>query len=259
MSVPPVLFDRALRRVRRDRLARSGTDELETLIADDLCDRLDSVQRPFASALVINTGRGTMAARLRLRGLDVRETDHGQAFASAASAMLCDEDSLPRDLGQFDLVVAPAGFDTVDDLPGALIAARLTLNRGGIFLGAVVGAPSLPTLRQAASRADANTGVAVARLHPQVDVRAAGDLLVRTGFVLPVADSLPIDLSYASVDRLITDLRHFGGSNAMADRHPATRDWYRRLHDAFADVAAENGRIAETVTLVMMTGWSPDA
>lgn len=259
MSSPPALFDRSLRQVRRDRLARSGNDELETLIADDLCERLDSVQRPFASALVINTGRGTMATRLRARGLDVQETDHGPAFASATGALLCDEDQLPRDLARFDLVVAPAGYDTIDDLPGALIAARLALNPAGMFLGCMAGAPSLPTLRQAAARADASAGIAVARLHPQVDVRAAGDLMVRAGFVLPVADSLPLDLSYASVDRLIADLRQFGGSNAMADRHPATRDWYRQLQEAFGDVAMQNGRSAETVTLVMMTGWSPDA
>jgi SAM-dependent methyltransferase len=259
MSSPPALFDRALRRVRRDRLARDGSDELETLIADDLCDRLESVQRNFASALVVNTGRGTMAARLRAQGLNVRETDHGPAFASATGALRCDEDRLPRDLGRFDLVVAPTGFDTVDDLPGALIAARLALNPGGMFLGCMIGAPSLPTLRQMANRADAAAGIAVARLHPQVDVRAAGDLLVRAGFMLPVADSLPLDLSYASVDRLIADLRQFGGSNAMADRHPATRDWYRQLREAFGDASGAHGRTTETVTLVIMTGWSPDA
>lgn len=235
MPSPPALFDRALRRVRRDRSAHAGSGEFETLVADDLLDRLESVQRPFASALVINTGRGTVAARLRARGLDVRETDHGPVFAAGAGALVCDEDRLPRDLGRFDLVVAPAGFDTIDDLPGALIAARLALNPGGLFLGAMAGAPSLPTLRQATSRADAAAGIAVARLHPQVDVRAAGDLLVRAGFVLPVADSVTLDLSYASLDRLIGDLRQFGGSNAMTDRHPATRNWYGRLQTAFGD------------------------
>jgi hypothetical protein len=74
-----------------------------------------------------------------------------------------------------------------------------------------------------------------------------------------VADSLPLDLSYASVDRLIADLRQFGGSNAMTDRHPATRAWYRQLREAFGEASGEHGRTTETVTLVMMTGWSPDA
>jgi hypothetical protein len=259
VTVPPALFDRALRRVRRNRAARHGSDELETLVADELGERLDAVRREFATALVINTGRGTVAARLRGLGVEVRETDHGPAYAAAANALLCDEDRLPRELGRFDLVVAPAGFDTIDDLPGALIAARLALNPGGMFFGCIVGAPSLPTLRHAASQADAASGIAVARLHPQVDVRAAGDLLVRAGFALPVADSIPLALSYRTLDRLIADLRNFGTSNMMAERHPATRDWYRRLREAFEAVAGDGERTAETVTLLAMTGWSPDA
>ncbi len=258
MTVPPLLFDRALRRVRRDRAARSASADLETLIADDLLDRLGSVQRTFTTALVINTGKGALASRLRANGLNVRETDHGPAFAQAAQAVFCDEDRLPPDLGQFDLVLAPAGFDTIDDLPGALIAARLSLKRGGLFLGCMIGAPSLSVLRNCATMADATSNIAVARLHPQVDVRAAGDLLVRAGFVLPVADSLPLNISYPSLDRLISDLRTFGGSNVMANRHPASRQWLYRLAQAFRDAAAPDGRTAETVTLVTMTGWSPD-
>jgi hypothetical protein len=258
MSLPPPLFDRALRRARRDRAARASATELETLVADELSERLADVKRDFATALVINAGSGIVAARLRSLGIKVRETDHGPAFAAAAGAILCDEDRLPPDIGRYDLVVTPAGFDTIDDLPGALIAARLTLNPGGMFFGCMIGAPTLSTLRSAASTAGASADVAVARLHPQVDVRAAGDLLVRAGFVLPVADTVPLTLSYPGVSRLIADIRSFGGSNAMADRHPVRRDWYAALDRAFGEAAGSDGRTGEQVTLIAMTGWSPE-
>lgn len=259
MSVPPALFDSALRTVRRDRAARETSSELETLIASELLERLEGVRHEFRTALVINTGRGGVAAHLRALGMDVCETDHGPAFAAAAGALLCDEDRLPRALGRFDLVVAANGFDTINDLPGALIAARRALNPRGLFLGCMIGAPTLRTLRQAATLADAASGFAVARFHPQVDVRAAGDLLVRAGFVLPVADRITLDLSYHDVGRLVGDLRAVGGSNAMVDRHRVTREWYRRLDEAFRAAQNGNGRIVETITLVAMTGWSTDS
>lgn len=259
MSAPPALFDCALRRVRRDRASRRNSSEFETLVAGELVERLDGVRHQFRTALVINTGRGTLAAHLRARGIDVCETDHGPAFAAASGAILCDEDRLPGELGLFDLVVAPTGLDTINDLPGALIAARRALNSRGMFLGCMIGAPSLLGLRRAASQADDASGFAVARLHPQVDIRAAGDLLVRAGFILPVADSITLDLSYRHLARLLGDLRSFGGSNAMVDRHPATREWYRRLKDAFGAAQDENSQIVETVTLVAMTGWSTDS
>jgi SAM-dependent methyltransferase len=254
---PPLIFDRAARRLRRDQVARGPESPLEQGVADELSERLAAVKRDFARALVINAGAGHMTSVLRERGISVTETDHGARYAARAGAILCDEDRLDLGPGEIDLAVMPSGLDTIDDVPGALIAARRALRPGGMFLACLIGAPSLPMLREAVRAADAVSGSAVARLHPQIDVRAAGDLLVRAGFALPVADAETLNLTYADVGRLIEDVRGTGLNNVLVQRHAVTRAWRADLESAFSDSADSNGRVTETVTMLVLTGWAP--
>lgn len=254
MTGVPAIFDRSARRQRRDRAARAEFLDIETYIADTLLERLSMVSRSFDSALVINSGHGMLANGLRRHGLLVTETDHGSGFG----VRQCDEDALPMLGATFDLVFAPAGFETIDDLPGALIGARRLLRPGGMFLGAMFGAPSLPALRAAVNTAQAASTRHVARFHPEIDVRSAGDLLPRAGFALPVADLESQALSYASLDRLLADLRAAGTTNILAQRYPLTRGELERTRQAFAAMAGDDDRTVETISLIVMTGWAPE-
>ena len=224
-----------------------------------MLDRLDAVTRSFETVLVINTGLRTLATALKRRGMAVTETDHGIVFAAAASGIFCDEDRLSVDQDQFDLVVMPSGLDTVDDVPGALIAARRALRPGGLFLACLIGSPSLPVLRDVMGAVDAAQGRAVARVHPQIDVRGAGDLLVRAGFALPVADAETLRLSYASLDRLVEDVRAAGLTNVLMERYAISSAWLAAGRTAFIEAAGNDGRVTETVTLLVLTGWVSEA
>ena len=228
-------------------------------MAEELGQRLGAVKRSFATALVINSGGGHMTSVLRGRGIVVTESDHGEVYATAPSGLFCDEDRLDVSPQRFDLVVMPSGLDTIDDVPGALIAARRALADGGLFLACLVGSPSLPVLRHVVSTIDASEGRAVARLHPQIDVRAAGDLLVRAGFVLPVADAETLRLSYASFDRLVQDVRAAGLGNVLAERRSLPRGWLDAARATFDAAKGDDGRVTETVTMLVLTGWAPDA
>ena len=256
MTPPPAIFDRTARRLRRDRIA-GNPSPIDNDIAEMLAERIDAVTRPFDQALVINGGSGAVAEMLHTRSIAVDTIDHGGRFAEQAGGVQSDEDRLAVAPASYDLVIAPWGFDTIDDLPGALIAARQALRPDGLFLACFPAAPSLPALRHAVSAADAATGKAAARLHPQIDVRAAGDLLVRAGFALPVADAETLQLSYPSFDRLIEDLRAAGATSVLVDRHPVTRVWLDAARGAFTALARAGGRTHETVTLLVLTGWAP--
>src|SRR5204862_5240771 len=95
-------------------------------------------------------------------------------------------------------------LDTVNDLPGALIQIRRALRPDGLFLAAFIGAGSLPRLRRAMRVAEEAASMPPSpRIHPQIDVRAAGDLLVRAGFALPVADCEMPDVRFSPFRRLI--------------------------------------------------------
>jgi len=234
-------FDRKLRRLRRNRAARSGAAYLLGHMADELVARLDLVARPFADALVLGDSR--LAARLDGRGLEVTHSD-------------ADEDRLPFTPSSFDLIVSAGALDTVNDLPGALIQIRRALRPDGLFLAAFAGAGSLPRLRRALRSAEEAEGrPAAPRLHPQIDVRAAGDLLTRAGFALPVADADRLDLRYPDFATLIADLRGLGATNLLVerDRRPFGRIG---LAAATADFEEEGGTV-ERFEMIHLAGWAP--
>jgi SAM-dependent methyltransferase len=254
-------FDRRLRRLRRDRAAAGddGADYLIRRAADELVDRLDAVQRDFRSALDLGCGRGHLTNRLRERGLDVTPTDAGAGFAAAADGIQCDEDRLPFPAASFDLVVSVGVLDSVNDLPGALALARRALRPDGLFLAAFAGAGSLPRLRRAMRAADAaEEKGASARIHPQIDVRAAGDLLTRAGFALPVVDREPLIVRFSSLARLVDDLRGMGATNALAGPiRPLGRLGLAAAAADFADGAGPDGRTDEQFEIIHLSGWAP--
>jgi SAM-dependent methyltransferase len=251
-------FDRRLRRLRRDRAAGRfhEADYLHKLMADELIERLDFVKRDFARALDLGCAGGYLTRRLRERGIEVVPCDSGAAFARRAHGVQADEDRLPFADGAFDLVVSAGALDSVNDLPGALLLIRRALRPDGLFLGAFAGAGSLKRLKRAMLAADAVEGGAAPRIHPQIDVRAAGDLLVRAGFALPVADSQPVDVRFAALLDLVRDLRAMGATNILAGR---SRRPLRRhgLAAAIADFEDGEGKTTERFEILHLLGWAP--
>jgi NADH dehydrogenase [ubiquinone] 1 alpha subcomplex assembly factor 5 len=253
-------FDRRLRWLRRDRAATrfAGADYLHRLVADDLLERLDLVKRDFRDALDLGCAGGYLAGRLRERGVDVTAADPGFAFALMAGGVQCDEDRLPFGEGAFDLVVSVGVLDSVNDLPGALLLIRKALRPDGLFLGAFAGAGSLPRLRNAMLAADSAEGGAAPRIHPQIDVRAAGDLLARAGFALPVTDGHSLDIRFAGLPSLIADLRAMGATSVLAERsRPLGPNGYAAAIAHFDSHADTDGKTAERFEIVHMLGWAP--
>jgi NADH dehydrogenase [ubiquinone] 1 alpha subcomplex assembly factor 5 len=235
-------FDRGLRRLRRARGAGGPGDYLHRHMAHELIERLNLVTRTFSDALVLGPG-DYLAARLGERGLAVTSSD-------------ADEDRLPLSESRFDLAVSAGSLDTVNDLPGALIQIRRALKPDGLFLGAFIGAGSLPRLRRAMRAAEEAEGMPPApRIHPQIDVRAAGDLLSRAGFALTVADGETLGVRYRAFRTLLLDLRAMGATNLLAARD--RRSFGRAgLAAATADFEQEGGT-EEQFAIVHMAGWAP--
>ena len=253
-------FHRRLRRLRRDRAAASagGADYLHRIVADEIVERLDLVSRDFVRALDLGCGGGYLAGRLRERGIHVVAADAGKAFATAARGFHCDEDRLPFADSAFDLVVSAGVLDTVNDLPGALLLIRRALKPDGLFLGAFAGAGSLPRLKAAMLAGDSAEGGAAPRIHPQIDVRAAGDLLVRAGFALPVVDSQPLEVRFPSLAALIADLRGMGATNVLAAHpRPLGRHGLAAAAAEFDAVADADGKTTERFEIVHLLGWAP--
>jgi SAM-dependent methyltransferase len=245
------IFDRALRRIRRDRAAYDAREEPRHLkyVAADILDRLATLPGQFETALVMNGAAATLIDGLRARGIDVDVADPGMIYAQGGRQF--DED-LPRLSGRsYSLIVSVGLVDTINDLPGALLLCRRTLSPGGLFLAQCVGVGTGERLRTSLRQIDPH----VQRCHPMIDVRAAGDLLVRAGFRQPVAESETYRLNFASLADLIRDVRAHAASNLLRDRHPLSRAHYMTLLERLSG----NAPIQETLTLIALSGWAAES
>jgi SAM-dependent methyltransferase len=253
-------FDRALRRLRRNRAADRFADFafLKDAMADELLARLDAVGRRFAVALDLGCHDGRLGRQLPADR--VAYADAGRRFAASTGGVQCDEDRLPFADGTFDLIVSAGSLHGVNDLPGAFIQVRRALKPGGLFLASFVGGDSLAELRRAFLQAESEvTGGAAARVLPMVDPTEAPALLQRAGFAMPVAEVDARRVRYADLFGAVRDLRGSGEASILpaATRAPLRRDALLRAAERFAGEADPDGRVPVTLTLLTLTAWAP--
>jgi SAM-dependent methyltransferase len=265
MSAPRV-FDRDLQRRRRRRARALGPATfLIDRVADDLAERLGTVLRRFERAA--DLGTPTEAVRRALAGrvgtLIAVDTIAEGLDGDAGPKLVADEEALPFADGSLDLVVSALALQWVDDLPGTLVQVRRALRPDGLLLAALIGGDSLIELRDsfAAAETEIDGGVSP-RVAPFVDTRAAGALLQRAGFALPVVDVERITVRYASPFGLLQDLRRMGATNALVERRrtPLRRATLLRMAELYAARFADpDGRVRASFDILWLSGWAPDA
>ena len=242
----PQIFDNRRRALRRHRAAirQSRADAAHWLgdaMAEDAIERLGFVRFTGPRALVAGLGCEAVAGHLEAGGATV-ERRAGFDLAQ------------PITDGPYDAIVSLAELDTINDLPGALIHLRHALAPGGLLLATLVGAGSLPALRQAMLAADGDRPAA--RVHPQVDNRAASALLQRAGFGRQVVDHYPLTVRYASLGGLVADLRDQGLTSVLADRAPPLgKGALAAAGAAFAAQADADGKTSERFEILTLTAW----
>lgn len=266
MPGQPVIFDRALVAARQRRAQRQGAATfLLDRVAEDMGDRLAVVLRKFDRAADIGTPTDAVARVLAASGsvgtLVAMRSDLAAAKQDAGLALVADEEAIPFGGGMLDLVVSALALQSVNDLPGVLIQIRRALKPDGLFLAALLGGDTLTELRDSLFTAEAEIeGGASPRVAPFTEVRAAGALLQRAGFALPVADVDRVIVRYDSLFALAADLRRMGATNPLADRRrvPLRRATLRRAVEIYAERYSDpDGRVRATFDIVWLSGWAP--
>lgn len=238
----PQIFDnrrRALRLRRASaRQSRAAAAQwLANAMAEDVIERLDFMRWEGGPALVSGLGSGAVAATL------------GSAIAPSPI-----DYERPIESGPFALIASLGELDTVNDLPGALIHLREALKPGGLLLATMLGAGSLPKLREAMLAGDGDR--AAARIHPQIDNRAASALLQRARFGRQVVDHHTLTVRYRALDQLAADLRDQAQTSVLADRAPALgKVALARAQAAFAAQADADGKVSERFEILTLTAW----
>lgn len=220
-------------------------DFLHRALADEVQERLEVVNRSFTDPVVVS-GFPDLWADLMPQARQV-----------------VDNDVLDLEAGSCDLILHALALHWADDPVGQLAQARHALRPDGLFLGCLFGGETLSELRAALAEAEAaEMGGLSPRVAPMGEIRDIGALMQRAGFALPVADSIPMTVTYQSALHLMQDLRAMGETNALADRHraPVPRRLFLRAAEIYAERFSDvDGRISATFELIFLTGWAPDA
>lgn len=257
-AATPDIFDRKRRRALRERAGRraGGGSFLWQHLASDISERLQYVSRDFIDILIIGPLASHADQILAGRKANVTLAALSQTETIVPDIQVIDEDRLPFAPESHDLIISAGTLDSVNDLPGALVQMRRCLRPDGLFLGSLFGAGTLPQLKAAMLKADAD--MPSPHIHPQIDLRSAADLLTRAGFALPVADQDILPVRYSSLNRLIEDLRDMGVGNSLAGkRQYLGKDGYNRLMHSWDSAADTDSKLEEIFMLIHLSGWAP--
>ncbi|WP_299586180.1 methyltransferase domain-containing protein [uncultured Tateyamaria sp.] len=227
--------------------ARAAPDALflQEIARDDVQDRLELVNKTFQSPAVVTA------------------FPHIWEGAIADAAVFPETETLPLTTGGHDAVIHSMGLHWANDPVGQLIQCRRALKPDGLLLAVALGGQTLFELRAALAEAEiAVCGGLSPRVAPMGEVRDLGGLLQRAGLALPVADTVPLRVQYASMWHLMRDLRAMGEANALTSRlrRPTRRAVFERAADIYARAyPADSGDgIIATYELILLTGWAPD-
>ena len=256
--VPDDIFDMELRALRRDRAFRNGPELfLHERTFEDCLDRLALIRRQFKSALLLGCPDPGWPGRLKAFVQSVEIVDPGPLFAKAAGGSCIREAQWQAPAQTFDLCLSIGTLDTVNDLPRTLRSIRGSLTADSLLIGAIAGGDTLPQLRRAMHVADQASGASSPHVHPRIEAASLAPLLSACGFVMPVIDVDRLPVSYESLDRLVSDLRHMGATNIL---HARSRTPLLRAARAAAEAgfrsAGDGSRTVETFEILHFAAWT---
>ncbi len=266
--VQPV-FDRPRVRRNLDRAGQiaGGADVILRETSAHLLERLDEIRQGHRRVLALGTRHASLIDDLR------RITPDSEIVATALvprllpapsvniQPLLADEEVLPFADASFDLVVSASALHAVNDLPGTLMQIRCALRPNGLFLASLPAGNTLHELRETLLEAEnVVSGGAGLRVALFSDVRTLGNLLVRAGFALPVADTDTMRLAFPNLLALIRALRAAGEGNALTEgtRHSLPRAILIEASNRYVERYGDGkGGILATFETVTLTGWAP--
>jgi SAM-dependent methyltransferase len=251
--VTTALFDHRLRALRRDRAVRAGRELfLYDRAFEDCLERLADIRMEFTDMLLAGCPNPAWPERLGAGSIAI--VDPSPLMAQTAGGQIADLETLPFDADRFDLCVSVGLLDAANNLPLAAAALNLVLKPGGLLLGAIAGGHSLPRLRHAMLAADAVAGSASPHVHPRIEAASLAELLTAAGFAMPVVDVDRVEITYATLDGLVRDLRAMGSTNILNARSskPMSRAALKAARLAFLD---GNVCAREQVEILHFAAW----
>lgn len=178
------------------------------------------------------------------------------ATAGASPDLLCgDFAALPFGINMADLVWSNLALHWHPQPDRVFAEWRRVLRVDGLLMFSCFGPDTFKELRAAFAAVDQSPHAL-----PFVDMHDFGDMLVNAGFSTPVMDMEVITVTYASVEKLMADVRAWGG-NPLATRRRGLqgRATWRRMEQALEQSRRPDGKIPLSFEIIYGHAFRPVA
>ncbi|KAI8971083.1 S-adenosyl-L-methionine-dependent methyltransferase [Pilobolus umbonatus] len=242
VSTPGVfqVFDREVKRLQKDRAASDAdqsrlVDYVKDEVAARVADRLLDVKRDFNTVVDLGSGCGHIVKHVTK---DMMKKLVMCDMSVEVERRVVDEEGLPFERDSLEAVVSCLSLNWVNDLPGALIQIKNSLQPDGVFIGAMFGGDTLFELRTSLQLAEVEREGGISpRVSPMAESSDMSRLLSRAGFTMTTVDVDEIQVNYPSIVELMQDLQSMG----------------EKLH------GHPDGTIPATFQIIYLIGWKEPA
>jgi SAM-dependent methyltransferase len=242
------IFDMSALRLHQKRSnVLEPVDFLDKFAVGQVIERLSDMKRTFKYPLIVG-----------------RKTSSWAKNISSRSVTLIDDDNhLDFNNNKFDLIIHALSLHRHNDPVGQLIQIRRALRPDGLMIAIFLGGETLQELRVAFEAAELKLENGISpRVAPMIEIRDAGDLLVRAGFALSVADKTDLEVIYNTPIELLHDLRRMGETNIMVDRRKtflkkSTLNKFEEIYSSQYKSDKKGGGVKATFQFLCLTGWAP--
>jgi len=165
----------------------------------------------------------------------------GAGLAPPSGLLCADFAQVPLKTGSTDLLWSNLALHWHPQPDRVFAEWRRVLRVEGLLMFSCFGPDTFKEMRAAFAAIDA-----APHALPFVDMHDFGDMLVNAGFSAPVMDMETITVTYDSVEKLVADVRAWGGNPLLTRRQGliGRRDW-----DAVAGALERNRRADGTIPL----------
>ncbi len=249
------MFERlALIRLDPQRVLDAGCGEGEDLLGLQQAFPLAQLFGMDASPQMLATAAASGAqSRSRAQWLIGRFLGRRPEGMHSAALACADFARLPLPAGSIDLLWSGLALHWHPQPHKVVAEWARVLRTDGLLMFSCFGPDTFVELREAFAAAGMGD-----RVMPFVDLHDYGDMLVAAGMATPVMDMEKLTITYPSADKLLADVRAFGG-NPLGTRLRGLdgRQRWHRLLRTIESARDQNGDIRLTIEIVYGHAFRP--
>lgn len=173
--------------------------------------------------------------------------------------LVMDDEELCFREASFDLIVSNLNLHFINNIPKNLSEINKLLKPNGMLVISFFGEENLKELKEVFLSVEQKFyGGISPRIAPNIDIKSAGMLFQKVGFVNVVAEKHKIEVEYSDLKTLFIDLKNMGETNILNDRSRKfiTKKFLNSLIENYQNHCDENkNSIVTTFEIIILTGW----